>query len=229
MVGSLYQVQECQIGGLSSRRGRGRGLSLLIPTTTPPSTLPQPLGRGFPPSSSPNSLPPLQDCSPPRRHQEAPLRQPCTMPHCVQPHSHFPAPTPYAFHDPNAPPYFEDLFPPIYNTLCLCVTASVNPNSDISPQSLSSRPPPPYLIPSHNQSLMTLMCFPQIPLIMIVIWIGICNPSPHTPLYLSFFISLHTTCSNLKKINYVDLRSTSTMSEHPDRTMVEYGSISYPP
>ena len=90
-----------ELGCLSSRRGRGRGLSLLIPT--PASTLPRPLGRGFPPSSSPDSPPPLEDCSPPRRHREAPLRQPCTMPCCLKPHGHFPAPPPYAFHDPNAP------------------------------------------------------------------------------------------------------------------------------
>ena len=48
-------------------------LSLSIPTITPPSTPPQPLGRGFPPSTSPDS-PSLEDCSPPRRHQETPLR-----------------------------------------------------------------------------------------------------------------------------------------------------------
>ena len=90
-----------ELGGLSSRRGRGRALS--IPTITPPSTPPQPIGRGFPPSSSPDSPSPLKDCSPPRRHQEAPLRQPHTMPHCLQPHGHFPAPPPYAFCDLNAP------------------------------------------------------------------------------------------------------------------------------
>ena len=58
-------------GGLSSRRGRGRGFSLPIPTI-PPSTPPQPLGRGFPLPSSPGLTPPLEDCSPPRRHQGGP-------------------------------------------------------------------------------------------------------------------------------------------------------------
>ena len=100
------------LGGLSSWRGRGRGLSLPTPTT-PPSTPPQPLGRGFPLPSPPDSPPPLEDCSPPMRHQEAPLRQPHTMPCCLQPHGRFPAPHPYAFNDPNAPPQYDDLFPPV--------------------------------------------------------------------------------------------------------------------
>ena len=52
--GSLFQEREGQS-------------SLSIPTITPLSTPPQPLGRGFPPSSSPDSPPPLEDCSPPRR------------------------------------------------------------------------------------------------------------------------------------------------------------------
>ena len=82
-------------GGLSLWRGRGSGLSLPTPTT-PPSTPPQPLGRGFPPIAT-HFTPPLDDCSLPRRHQEAPLRQPYTMPHCLQPHGHIPAPSPILF------------------------------------------------------------------------------------------------------------------------------------
>ena len=155
-------------GGLSSRKGRGRALSLSIPTTTPPSTPPQPIARGFPPSSLPDSPPPLEDCSPPRR----PLRQPHTMPHCLQPYGHFPAPPPYAFHDSNAPQHYKDSFPPNYNTLCLCVIASVTQTKTYTPpESFPLDPllPTPYLTPSHHQSLMTLMCSPQTPLIMIVI------------------------------------------------------------
>ena len=55
------------LGGLSSWRGRGRCLSFPIPTT-PPSTPPQPLDRGFPLPYPPTSPPPLEDCSPPMRH-----------------------------------------------------------------------------------------------------------------------------------------------------------------
>ena len=80
-------------GGPTSWRGRGRGLSLLTPTT-PPSTPHQSLGRGLPLPCSPDLSPPLEDYSPPRRHQEAPLRQPHTMPCCLQPHGRCPAPTP---------------------------------------------------------------------------------------------------------------------------------------
>ena len=77
------------LGGFLSWRGKGRGLSLPTPTT-PPSTPPQPLDRGFPLPSPPTSPPPLEDCSPPMRCQEAPLRQPHTMSHCLQPHGRFP-------------------------------------------------------------------------------------------------------------------------------------------
>ena len=104
------------------------------------------------------------------------------------------------------PPHYNDLFPPSYNTLCLQVSASMTQTQRYSsPESFPLDPllPTPYLAPSHNQSLMTLMCFPQTPLIMIPIQIGICNPSPHTPYILilhtplsPLIITLHTSCSN---------------------------------
>ena len=43
----IPSIRMPELGGLSSRRGRA-GVSLSIPTTTPPSTPPQPLGGGFP-------------------------------------------------------------------------------------------------------------------------------------------------------------------------------------
>ena len=98
-------------GGLSSWRGRGRGLSLPMPTT-PPSTPPRSLGRGYPSSSPPVSPPPLEDCSLPRRCQEAPLRQPWTMLHCLQPHGHFPAPPPMLFMIQMCPNITMTYFPP---------------------------------------------------------------------------------------------------------------------
>ena len=135
MVGSLYQAQECQNWGSLFQEREGAEVSLLIPTTTPPSTPPQPLGRGFPPSSSPHSPSPLEDCSPPRRHQEASLRQPCTMPCCLQPHGHFPAPPPYAFHDLNAPHIMMTYSPQLQYPLPVC-NCFCDPNPNIYPQNL---------------------------------------------------------------------------------------------
>ena len=85
------------------------------------------------------------------------------------------------------------------------------------PESFPLDPPPPYSIfdPITLSESDDSDVFPQTTLIMILIQIGICNPSPHTPLYLYFIISLlitiHTTCSNLKK-KIVKLQSTTTMS-----------------
>ena len=104
-----------------------------------------------------------------------------------QPHS-------YVFCDPNAPHITMTYFPS-YNTLCQQVTASMTQTQRYSPpESFPLDPllPTPYLTPSHNQSLMTLMCFPQTPLLMILIQIGICNPSPHTPPYLNSIYLLIT-------------------------------------
>ena len=98
--------------------------------------------------------------------------QPCTMTQCLQPHGHFPAPPPYAFHDANAPHIMKTYSPKLKYPLPLC-NCFCNPKSDIyPPESFPLDPllPTPYLIPSHNQSLMTLMCFLQIPQMTIVIW-----------------------------------------------------------
>ena len=79
-AGALSTVEH-QLGGLSARRGRGRGLSPPTPPTPPP----------------------LEDHSPPVRCHEAPPRQPHTMPFCLWPHGCFPSPPPYTLCDPNAP------------------------------------------------------------------------------------------------------------------------------
>ena len=49
-------------------------------------------GRGLSPSTPPTP-PPLEDHSLPVMHCEAPLRQPQTMPLCLQPHGCFPSPS----------------------------------------------------------------------------------------------------------------------------------------
>ena len=78
-------------GGISARRGRGRGLS--PPTPTMP---PQPARRGRGRDvSTPPTPPSLKDCSLPVRCCEAPLRLPCTMPLCLWPHGCFPCPPLY--------------------------------------------------------------------------------------------------------------------------------------
>ena len=82
--------------------------------------------------------------------------QPCTMPHCLQPHGRFPAPPPYAFNDPNAPHSMMTCFPPSYNTLCLQITASIT-KTYTPPESFPIDPLLPilYIISLHSQSLMT--------------------------------------------------------------------------
>ena len=102
-------------GGLIKER-EGRGLSLPTPTT-PPATPPGPLGRGFPLPSTPTSPPPLEYCSPPMRHHEAPLRQPHTMPCCLQPHGRFPTHH-LCYVLPKGPHDMMTCFPPV---IILCV------------------------------------------------------------------------------------------------------------
>ena len=88
------------------------------------------------------------------------------MPHCLQPHGHFSAPSPYAFHDPNAFLNYDDLFPNSYNTICVQVTANITQTQTyFPPESFPLDPPSPtpYLTPSHNQSLMTDVFPPDAP------------------------------------------------------------------
>ena len=181
-------------GGLSSWRGRGRGHhspNMHHTSINSTSTFGQRISPPIPTWLHPLPLKIVPCLGGTRRplldnHALCPIV--CNPVVISQPH-------PYAFHDPNAPLYYDDLFPPSYNTLCLQVTASMTQTQRYSPpESFPLDPllPTPYLTPSHNQSLMTLMCFPQTPLIMILILIGICNPSPHTPLYLNFkYIPYH--------------------------------------
>ena len=108
------------------------------------------------------------------------------MPHCLQPHGHFPAPPPMLFMI-QMPPHYDDLFPPNYNTLCLHVTVAVTQTQTYTPaESFPLDPPPPYSIfdPITQSESDDSDVLPQTPLIMIAIWIGICNPSPHTPYIL---------------------------------------------
>ena len=79
-VGALSTIEH-KPGGLSARRGRGRGLSPPTPTT-PPQPAWRGRGRGLSPPSPPTP-PPLEDHSPPVRCHEACLRQPWTMPLCL--------------------------------------------------------------------------------------------------------------------------------------------------
>ena len=72
-------------------------VALFIPPSTPPQPIGRGKGRGFPPPSPPTSPQPLEDCSPPRRCHEVPIRQPCTMPLCLWPLGHFPAHPPIQY------------------------------------------------------------------------------------------------------------------------------------
>ena len=125
-------VLEPCLGGLSSWRRRGRGLSLPIPTT-PPTMPPLPVGRkrgrGFLPLSPPTS-PPLEDYCPLVRH-------------------HLPSPPPYTICNPDAPPHYNDLFPPQYATFCIYSGSGIIvPTTIIVPPNVCSMILLPLLIPS---------------------------------------------------------------------------------
>ena len=187
-------------GGLSAWRGRGRGLFPPAPTNpqnspprlvgpvtpfSPPNTPPQPIGRGrgrgFPPPSPSTPPPPLEDCSPPRRHHEAPLRQPCTMPLCLWLLGHFPPPTPYSVHDLEAPHIIMTYSLP--NRPCFASSSGNGvavPITIMCPLRCFSMT---LLLPihhksTHTQSHLTLMCPSPIPMIMMLMQSGIRNPNP---------------------------------------------------
>ena len=105
------------LGGLSSWRGRGRGLSPPTPQSTPP----RPVGgkRQRLPSSIPtNTSTTLRRSQTPVRHHETPLRQPQTMALCLCPMgiSH---PISLYHTGSQCPPHHDDLFPHQYATLCI--------------------------------------------------------------------------------------------------------------
>ena len=159
----------------------GAEASLPVPTT------PQPLGRGFPLPSPPASplplkiVPHLGGAKRPLLDNHALCLIVCNAKDISQPH-------PYAFCDPNAPhitmTYFPQLQYPPPASNCFH-----DPNPKIFPSRIFSLDPPsPYSIfdPITQSESDDSDVFPQTPLIMILIQIGICNPSPHTPLYLNF-------------------------------------------
>ena len=101
-------------------RPRGRGFPPDSPSC--PGSPPHPGGRGRGRALLPPSPPSLKDI--PTAHvgrfqNNVPLRHPNTLPWCLQPHGRFPSPPRYTLHDPNAPPHYNDLFPPGYTTFCL--------------------------------------------------------------------------------------------------------------
>ena len=119
------------LGGLQAWGGRGRGLCLLSHIH---SASPEPIVREdcqTPPQTHPGRVrsrmrshdlppmppPPLEDHSSPLGCLVTPHRCPHLPPCIIVPDDVFSSLPPYSVRDPDAPPHYEDLFPPEYNPL----------------------------------------------------------------------------------------------------------------
>ena len=94
-------------------------------------------------------------------------------------------PTPYALYDPNAPPQYDNLFPPRYTALCLQVAVSITHSTYTPPESFPLDPPLPYSAYSSiaQSESDDSDVFPQTLgiILMMQIWTGISDPSPQPP------------------------------------------------
>ena len=130
--------------------------------------------------------PPLQDHSSPVGHLVTPHKCPHSPPCTIVPADVFPSLLHYSVCDPDAPPHFEDLFPPGYNLFSHIPPQQITP---YIPSNLSTHLDPP---PSYDSLFVTTASTDSVeaPLhpwgdpsfgILMLIQIGTCSSSPSNP------------------------------------------------